>query len=767
MSLSAIASQLYTIQTRKKIPLNTAFKLMVREDLAMRFSVYNLARIVTKSEFIATVAQAAFGQRTPLQRKQDEQEAKKEKADKRFKQFTATSIASLNRKITLLANITERNTALISGIYSELGAFRTQRRMSMQALSAAKINVPSKTIKGQLDLLNEEIQKLKTKEKRGVRGTTAKKKTTKEKEKDETDFFKTFLPFILKNPRLLAILAGGSAGAIGLGSFAAQAYSLYNIPGVFGRMGTRMGGQTAYGNDTTEQTSQFVDTGIATLGTYSAVRAITGAASMMRNRGKSKLKPVSAAQGRLALVNKMIPELRAKGMDYKTAQKVAGQRAAQYARYSSQLKKMKVLSGALGGISKRLPAIAAADVALELSRMSGYVADRSTGKIGQDEFKQGMTNSYAELITTVGVGGMSTVLGGLAGTALFPGVGTLAGVAAGGIVGAVMSLFIDEENDQVQALARKLFEMIHEDKVVRPKAQAMQLEDQQKVAGAPVSFDPNRIRPETPILSSLLERGESKAFGGYTAYNQKVGDGYKAGKADFSQLTIDDILTGQSRGQFFAVGKYQMIPTTLKAAKENLGLTGNEKFTPQLQEHIFANYLIGDKRPAIRDYLNGKSDNLDAALLALSQEWSSVSTEYDSMKSYYAKDKASISKREAANALMYERQRRMGLIQQENVNVTAIPAPVTTPPVSVVSNASVSAPPAEQSATTSATESQKTEQAEILATAATQSVALVNKRLGSVAEAVDSKINQIEGVVDSIRDKPSVKNTNFNYTMNA
>lgn len=767
MSLSAIASQLYTIQTRKKIPLSTAFKLMVREDLAMRFSVYNLARIVTKSEFIATVAQAAFGQRTPLQRKQDEQEAKKEKAEKQFKQFTATSIASLNRKITLLANITERNTALISGIYLELGAFRTQRRMSMQALSAVRINAPSKTIKGQLDLLNEEIQKLKTKEKRGgVRGVTAKKKTPKQEEKSETDFFKVFLPFILKNPRLLTILAGGSAGAIGLGSFAAQAYSLYNIPGAVGRMGSRMGGQTAYGNDITEQTSQFVDTGIAALGTYSAVRAVTGATSMIRNRGKSKLKPVSAAEGRLALVNKMIPELRKKGMDYKTAQKVAGQRAAQYARYSSQLKKMKVLSGALSGISKRLPALAAADVALELSKMSGYVADRSTGRIGQDEFKQGMTNSYAELITTVGVGGMSTVLGGLAGTALFPGVGTLAGVAAGGIVGAVMSLFIDEENDQVQALARKLFEMIHEDRVVRPRAQAMQLENQQTVASAPVSFDPNRIRPETPILSSLLERGESKAFGGYTAYNQKVGDGYKAGKADFSQLTINDILAGQSRGQFFAVGKYQMIPTTLKAAKENLGLTGNEKFTPQMQEHIFANYLIGDKRPAIRDYLNGKSDNLDAALLALSQEWSSVSTEYDSMKSYYSKDKASISKREAANALMYERQRRMALIQQENVNVTATPAPVTTPPVSVVPNAAVATPPTEQPAAPVAN-AEKTEQTEVLATAATQGVAVVNKRLESLAGAVDNQITQIKSAVNNNRENPTARNPNFNYIMNA
>ena len=72
MSISAIAAQLYTIQSRKNLPLSTAINAMVREDLAMRFSVYNLAKIITKSDFIATVAQTAFGSRTPMQKKQDE-----------------------------------------------------------------------------------------------------------------------------------------------------------------------------------------------------------------------------------------------------------------------------------------------------------------------------------------------------------------------------------------------------------------------------------------------------------------------------------------------------------------------------------------------------------------------------------------------------------------------------------------------------------------------------------------------------------------------
>lgn len=739
MSIAAVASQLYTIQQKKNVPLRTAFSMMVREDLAMRFSIYNLTRIITKSEFLATVAQTAFGERTPLQKKQDAAEQKKNEQEKRFKQFTAVSIGNLNRKINLLASITERNTALINGIYGELGAFRMQRRMNVNMFNARSVKIPvaNKTIKGQIENINKQLEALqKTSpglKPRGARGVTA-KKTPKQKEKEvDSTLFSQFLPFLLKNPKLLALLGTGALRAVGLGTLAAQAYSLYNLPGAVGRMGTRMSGKAAYGDDITEQTSQFVDPFITGLGSFTAMSAITGGISMIKNRGKSKLKPMSAAKGRLDLINKMIPRFRERGMDYRTAQRVAGKRAAQFTKYAAQLKKMKILNSAIGGFAKKLPAFAAADVAFEISRMSGYVADRSTGKMGEDEFKQNMTNSYAELITTVGVGGMSTILGGLAGTAMFPGVGTLAGAVGGGILGAVMALFIDEETDQVQALARKLFELIHEDKTVRPRAQAMQLEDQQTVASAPVSFDPNRIRPETPILSSLLERGESKAFGGYTAYNQKVGDGYKAGKADFSQLTINDILAAQSRGQFFAVGKYQMIPTTLKAAKENLGLTGNEKFTPQMQEHIFANYLIGDKRPAIRDYLNGKSDNLDAALLALSQEWSSVSTEYDSMKSYYAKDKANISKREAANALLYERQRRMALMEQGQP-----------PPVIGVPNAKVATPPEELPTADVATRSQESETSQIIARAGLTTAAAVNKKVDAGFKVMGDRILGIE-----------------------
>ena len=85
MSLASIATNLYTIQSRKNVPLKTAFSMMIREDMAMRFSVYNLVRIITKSEFLATVAQTAYGKRTPLQKMQDEEDRKREMNDQKFK----------------------------------------------------------------------------------------------------------------------------------------------------------------------------------------------------------------------------------------------------------------------------------------------------------------------------------------------------------------------------------------------------------------------------------------------------------------------------------------------------------------------------------------------------------------------------------------------------------------------------------------------------------------------------------------------------------
>lgn len=171
-----------------------------------------------------------------------------------------------------------------------------------------------------------------------------------------------------------------------------------------------------------------------------------------------------------------------------------------------------------------------------------------------------------------------------------------------------------------------------------------------------VKLDPSTTGVDGSTLSKLIAGGESG--GNYDIYNYKVREGkYGSKTGNLQEMTIKQILQEQSAGRMYAVGKYQMIPVTLREGVARLGLSGDEKFDSAMQERMFKEYLIGSKRPAVRDYITGKSDNIEAALTALSKEFSSVSTTYGSLKTAGGKgDKASISRESAAQALRAERE---------------------------------------------------------------------------------------------------------------
>lgn len=597
MSISAIAAQLYTIQSKKNVPLKTAFSMMVREDLAMRFSIYNLTKIITKSEFLATVAQTAFGERTPLQKKQDEEEAKKEKVNRQFKQFTLSSIGTINRKLSLLANITERNSALISGLYSELGSYRGQRRIDPKLFNSKAVRVPvmSKTIKGKLDQINKQIEELKktSKQPTTVRGTTARKRPAREKKKEQSDFITSFLPLLLRYPRLLMMLGGGAAAAIGLGSFAAQAYSLYNLPGAFGRVAGRLGGQTAFEDPLTEQMSQVVDPAVVGIGTYTVGRMATAGAMALRRRTAQAMPMASAAEGRLGLINKYTKEYQSQGYDYRTAQRMAGEKASLAPKHLNQVKKFGAVKGFMSGISKRVPAIAAADIAITISKMSGFVADHSSGTMSQQQFKDNMVSGYADLIATVGIGGAGTILGGLAGTALFPGLGTLGGAVFGGVTGYVLSL-IAEESSATQALATKLFEMIHEDKSYRPKTQREMVEPQREPGSA------QRGTGQTPPDRVTQKRGVTNALNDPEFINEvyRVSEKFELNPLDLLEIiyletagTFDPSIRNPTPGST-ATGLIQFTEATAKsmdtstAALRMMSRSGQMKYVEKYFEMV-------------------------------------------------------------------------------------------------------------------------------------------------------------------------------------
>lgn len=181
-------------------------------------------------------------------------------------------------------------------------------------------------------------------------------------------------------------------------------------------------------------------------------------------------------------------------------------------------------------------------------------------------------------------------------------------------------------------------------------------------------------------LSSGIAKGES-GFAGYNAANM----GTKGNrivpvkeKLDLEKMTVEEVMRRQSipwgapneNEKLFAVGKYQVIPSTLKDAVNSLQINPKEPFTKELQEKIFNDYLIKKKRPAIAKYLNSPVDDpklLNAALTQLSLEWASFADPNipGGKTSHYGNgNKASISVEQATKMLQQDRMSNLQKVSQ-------------------------------------------------------------------------------------------------------
>ena len=152
-------------------------------------------------------------------------------------------------------------------------------------------------------------------------------------------------------------------------------------------------------------------------------------------------------------------------------------------------------------------------------------------------------------------------------------------------------------------------------------------------------------------LAVNIAKYESK--GGYNAYNRGTIGNTTTGAVmggsknavymdtmtgepmDFSKMTIEEFLK-RSRMQLphriFTVGKYQVIPITMIDAVASMKLDPKTTFlNEKIQERIFSEFLIGSKpgRSNIKAYLEGQSDDINAAVLDLAMEFASVGVPYD------------------------------------------------------------------------------------------------------------------------------------------
>ena len=167
-----------------------------------------------------------------------------------------------------------------------------------------------------------------------------------------------------------------------------------------------------------------------------------------------------------------------------------------------------------------------------------------------------------------------------------------------------------------------------------------------------------------PLLD-LIVQGES-GTAGYNAYNRGTYVDANGGKhirgpngaIDFSSLTVGEVLDrqhlrGDDSNRLFAVGKYQIIPATMSDAISQLQLKRDEPFTPALQDRIFSEYLIVEKRSDIHDFITGKPGmSLEAAQRSLALEWASFGDPDKGGASHYGgANRASVGLAQSANAL--------------------------------------------------------------------------------------------------------------------
>jgi hypothetical protein len=144
-----------------------------------------------------------------------------------------------------------------------------------------------------------------------------------------------------------------------------------------------------------------------------------------------------------------------------------------------------------------------------------------------------------------------------------------------------------------------------------------------------------------PRLMNEILKGES---GGYNDHNYykggslggyvqgKYGRKYSALTKNLSDYTIGQVIQFQNNsrsgqyGQLWAVGRYQIIPTTLTGTYKTAGLKLTDKFSPANQDKLAMALLKG--RTSVWNYLTKKvedtASNRSSAALGIAKTWSSV-----------------------------------------------------------------------------------------------------------------------------------------------
>jgi len=211
-----------------------------------------------------------------------------------------------------------------------------------------------------------------------------------------------------------------------------------------------------------------------------------------------------------------------------------------------------------------------------------------------------------------------------------------------------------------------------------------ELKDYQKSASFILSEPPTEdsIAPEIKApksdspLNTLLDF-IAKGEGSYESSNRgTVGDNIVGSTHNTSrdgrmltEMTFADIFKHQSiddphnEDRLFAVGKYQIIPSTMQEIFVHSGLSLDDKFTEENQDKLGLLLLQGNngysKRPKLSAYLQGEDVPLRTAMLSFAKEWASLPHPDTGMSVYGNGNRASHSREDVARVLKRVREQNM------------------------------------------------------------------------------------------------------------
>lgn len=132
-------------------------------------------------------------------------------------------------------------------------------------------------------------------------------------------------------------------------------------------------------------------------------------------------------------------------------------------------------------------------------------------------------------------------------------------------------------------------------------------------------------RPLLDLIGNTEGTDKGRGHNETLAYGRLTG-----GPVDLVAMSLTEIDALQTRmlqhkenvWNSSAVGRYQIVGTTLRAIRNTLGLTGSEKYDADMQERL-ACFLLGQR--GIDKYLSGRLSE-DTMLLNLAKEWASLPT---------------------------------------------------------------------------------------------------------------------------------------------